>query len=523
VSAIRDSYGPTDRALERALLANFLVHGLALAGMALFLLPALPGGGTASDAERIATIAAHPWRFRVGWMPWQACAVVDLLLAVAMVRVRWIPRGGAIAVLLFTLVAVVPDQWAQALWVTRGVTLAQTDPAAYLVFEREVFPLTAGWGALFYTFAALGWTYCFARAGTWSRLLSFLSVPLWCSMFVAVVAPLLPPALRPSAGFVSIANGLGFLQLQIWLGLVTEAVLHRARPFESHGRLARWRHPGSGFFPRSVDMVANSRLFGAVLEPLPEVTMRSDITDVVYVNYLVPAERAAALLPPGLELQRLGPNGAHALFSFLTYKHGNFGFAFLGPLRRFLPSPVQTNWRVHVVDPRTGHRGIYFVTNAITHAAPALAARLLTEGMPMHVLRRGEVGRTADASLTIALDPGDGSGPDAEMTLRPMASPPVLSGAWAECWSDYREFLAYCVPQDRAMSSQPLRLRVSRQEIDLGIPLDVCAPLEGTVTSRAASAIVGDAAPLCFHVPRVTFTFSIEAHDRYPARTDSRE
>ena len=63
------------------------------------------------------------------------------------------------------------------------------------------------------------------------------------------------------------------------------------------------------------------------------------------------------------------------------------------------------------------------------------------------------------------------------------------------------------------MSSQPLRRRVSRQEIDLGIPIDACEPLEGSVVSRAARAIAGDAEPLCLRVPRVSFEFSLEAHD----------
>ena len=503
-----------DRSLEHALLFNFVIHGVAMLAMAALLLPALPGGSGASDADRVATIAAHPWRFRVGWLPWQLCAVADLWLAIAMARVRWLPRAASAIVVVLTIAAVIPDQYAQAVWITRGVDLARSDAVAYLDLERAIFPLTAGWGALFYTLAALGWTYGFARAGTWSRALSILSVPLWITMLAAVVSPILPEAHRPSPTVVSALNGLGFFQLQIWLGLVTEEVLKRARPDEPHGRLARWRHPGSSVLARLADMLANSRLFGALLEPIPELEMRSDITDVVYVNYLIPADEAQRVVPVGLSLQRLGPGGRYALFSFLTYKHGHFGFAFLGPLRRFLPSPIQTNWRIHVVDPETGHRGIYFLTNACTMVLPSLAARLTTEGMPMHLLHRGEIARDdASGEIRVSLDPGSGTAPDAKIVLRP-APAPALSGPWAECFGSFRDLLAYCVPQDRALSSQPLRRRVSRQEIDLGIPLDVCEPLAGTVESRAARALAGDAEPLCFRVPSVAFSFSVEAHDR---------
>lgn len=501
-----------DRGLERALIANLVVHALAMLGMALILLAALPGGSAASDTERIAAIAEHPWRFRLGWLPWQLCAVADLWLAVAMVRVRWLPRAPAFAVLALTAIAVVPDQYAQALWITRGVELAQGDPAAYLDLERSIFPLTAGWGALFYTLAGLGWTWCFARAGTWSRLLTALSVALWLTMGVAVTAPLWPAEHRPGAAFVAIANGAGFVQLLAWLALVTEQVLRRARPFEPHGRLARWRHPGRGPIARLCDVLANSRLAHAILEPLPELAMRSDITDVIYVSYLVPADAAAALVPPGLELQRLG-GGRYALFTYLSYRHGHFGPARLGPLRRLCPSPIQTNWRIHVTNPRTGHRGIHFVTTAITSTAMALAARLLTEGMPMHVLGRGTSLARAGGELRLTLDPGAGSAPDAELELRPLDAPPRLAGAWAECFTDYRDFLAYCVPQDRALSSQPWRGRIARQEIDLGIPLDACTPLAGTVRSTAARALAGEREPLCFHVARVSFAFSSERHD----------
>ena len=93
---------------------------------------------------------------------------------------------------------------------------------------------------------------------------------------------------------------------------------------------------------------------------------------------------------------------------------------------------------------------------------------MTTEGMPMHVFAHAALGRE-NGKVRVTLDPGTGSAPDASLTLEEAAAP-ALTGAWAECWPDFRSFLAYCVPQDRAMSSQPLRGRVSRQEIDLGDP-----------------------------------------------------
>jgi hypothetical protein len=73
--------------------------------------------------------------------------------------------------------------------------------------------------------------------------------------------------------------------------------------------------------------------------------------------------------------------------------------------------------------------------------------------------------------------------------------------------------LAYVVPQDRGFSTQPWHGRVTRQEIRLEIPLSACEPLEGRVSSRAATAIVGAAEPFCFRVASVRFRFDREEYD----------
>lgn len=301
--------------------------------------------------------------------------------------------------------------------------------------------------------------------------------------------------------------------LFVALFVVAERRLRDVMPTEKHGRMARWRHPSRNPLARLIDGVASSRVISAWLEPLPIVTMVSDIEDVVYVNYLVPAERLAPYLPWGLELSRLGPDGKYALFSFLTYRHGNFGFRLLGPLRKLMPSPLQTNWRIHVKDPRTQIEGIYFVSNAIDATAPALGARLFTEGMPMHVFGRTTFVRDPTTGRVVfELSAGDGSAPDAKGSLMPCDAP-VLDDEWRACFDSFQGFLEYAVPQNRAMSGQAWHRRVTRHEIDLPIDLSKCEPLTGTVESSAVEAIVGNAKPVCFRVARLHFTFSEELHD----------
>ena len=114
--------------------------------------------------------------------------------------------------------------------------------------------------------------------------------------------------------------------------------------------------------------------------------------------------------------------------------------------------------------------------------------------------------------VSVRLKPGSGSGPDLEADLRP--GPAELPAPFDACWSSYREFLDYAVPQDRAFSVQQWYERLTRQEIELGIPLDVCQPLAGHVFSRAAEALLGQPACVSFRVPSVAFRFDREERDR---------
>jgi hypothetical protein len=507
------------RFLEQTLLWNILLHAAAMLSMALLVMPGLPGGPVTDAHEHIRYVAEHPWLWRLGWVPWHACAFIDLLTGIALVRTRWIPCLPAVLTLLATMAAVVPEQIGEFAWVNQGVELARQaaisgDASDYLALEARSFQLTVVVGASLYLLMALGWTWCFVAAGTWSRWLTWLSPFAWGSLAVGSVGLLLPEAIRPGPLLVAISNAVGFPLLELWLILSAEQVLRRARPDEPTGRLRPWRHPRRGMIGAFLDLIANSRLVRAFAEWFPVVAFRSDITDVIYVNYLVESSLLERFVPAGFELQRVGPNGRYALFTFLTYKHGHFGPAFLGPLRRLMPSPVHSNWRTYVVDPRTGKVGVYFVTNAIASTVHALGGRLLSEGMPMHALARGEVLAHPDGRFDLNLDPGDGSGMEVKAHLRPGEA--VLPPPWSECWASYRDFLQYAVPQDRAFSAQPWYGRITRQEIALNIPLESCEPLAGEVVSSTAALYVGKAEPLCFRVPRVDFLFDQEQYDALP-------
>lgn len=499
--------------LEAALLFTLVVHLLAMLSM-LLLLPGIPGGTNAAVADRASHLAAHPWLWRIGWFPWQLAALSDLLVGVALLRTPWIPRLPALVACVLTLLAIIPDQAAQCGWTWAGVSLAReavrsgtTD--AYLAYETRTFVLTAGWGAIGYTLAAVAWTLCLAPTAIWSRFLTALSIVTWAIFAAATAFAFAPGSVRhtPSiARAVSIGNAVAFVLLMVWFVCVTEAAMKLARPYTDHGAHARWRHPARGVLPRICDLAANSRLARMACRLLPAAPMASDITDVVYANYLVPSASVERFVPSPLQLQRLGPDGRYALFTHLTYRHGNFGPLLFGPLRRLWPSPIQANWRLYVQDPRTGRRGVLFLTTAITSTPHALATRLLADGVPMHVPFSADLMRASDGTIRLRIDPGGGTAPDVLATLAPAAAQ-TLTPPWSLCFASWRNLLEYCVPQDRALCVATPGGRVIRQEIALSIPLESCHPLSGMVTSDAARAIAGDAQPLCFVVDRVAFRF----------------
>lgn len=123
-----------------------------------------------------------------------------------------------------------------------------------------------------------------------------------------------------------------------------------------------------------------------------------------------------------------------------------------------------------------------------------------------------------DGAIRVRLDPGSGSAPDLKPTH---PANPVLPAAWNDCFPSYENFLAYAVPQDRALVTQPWYDRVVRQEISLGIPLSACEPLQGAVQSQAAENYVGQTEAVFFLVPQVAFLFSEERFDSQKKETGS--
>jgi hypothetical protein len=275
-----------------------------------------------------------------------------------------------------------------------------------------------------------------------------------------------------------------------------------------HARGA-YRHPYPGLYGRLLERVLNARTLArvrlALLSRLPFPVLRSDVADVVYVTWMVDARAAAALLPAGL---RLWTHEGKTPLTVLTYRHGHFGPALAGPLRRLFPSPLQSNWRLYLdgpLPPEAPPQAVWFLENIIDNGAYVAATRLFSDIMQTHRPAHFSHGPLGDGYAT-RIDGGAGSAPAFACTVVPAAQstlPPDFAGAFAS-WDDAVAMLA-C--QDAALGWSARLDRLVLSHIDLPIPLDAVRPLvpAGPIACSLLDALPAAGEPLCFLVPRVPF------------------
>lgn len=269
-----------------------------------------------------------------------------------------------------------------------------------------------------------------------------------------------------------------------------------------------YRHPRAGWPGRLFAALANcTRLANvrqAILSRLPFLTLHSDVRDVVYVSWLVDAAAAQRLLPAGVVLwQREGKTP----FTVLTYRHGHFGPALPGPLRRLLPSPLQSNWRLYLHHTPPGAPAVpcvYFLKNIMDSLPHALGTRLFSDILPTHLA----AGMTLDVSATqarCAIAPGAGSAPSLDVQADIVAEQ-VLDADWQALFGNWRDAVAFLACQDAAIAHVPRNGKLVFGEIDLPVNLD---QVQALAASHAQCGLLAQLPPLstpfAFLVPGVAF------------------
>jgi Uncharacterized conserved protein (COG2071) len=272
----------------------------------------------------------------------------------------------------------------------------------------------------------------------------------------------------------------------------------------------RFVHPRRGVVAALVSSLANSarlaRLRRTITTRIPFLTLESDVTDVVYMTWMLDADKLASLTPPGTQLwtrDGLTP------FTILTYRHGNFGPSMLGKLRVLFPSPLQSNWRLYLAQspseaPRV--RTVLFLKNVMSSAIYALGTRVFSDALATHLPKAFDFYRDAER-FQIDIISGEGSSPSLQAQLRICTRrelPPTFRKAFTT-WDEAANFLA---SQDAAVNIDGRTGRLAFAEIDLPFDGRTIQPLEldeSTFRSEYAASFGTNNSAMCFLLPRVKF------------------
>ncbi|CAM3138864.1 DUF2071 domain-containing protein [Janthinobacterium lividum] len=269
-----------------------------------------------------------------------------------------------------------------------------------------------------------------------------------------------------------------------------------------------YRHPRAGWPGRLFAALANSTRFAnlrqAVMSRLPFLTLHSDVRDVVYVSWLVDAAAAQQLLPAGATLwQRDGKTP----FSVLTYRHGHFGPALPGPLRKLLPSPLQSNWRLYLDHTPPGAPAVpcvYFLKNIMDSLPHALGTRLFSDILPTH-LADGMTLEVTPTQARCSIAGGAGSAPSLDVQAD-IVSEHTLDADWQALFGNWRDAVAFLACQDAAIAHVPRNGKLVFGEIDLPVDVD---QVQALTALRADCGLLGQlppvSKPFAFLVPKVPF------------------
>jgi hypothetical protein len=263
----------------------------------------------------------------------------------------------------------------------------------------------------------------------------------------------------------------------------------------------RFESPDRGPWGRFQDLLANSRglarLRRAIFSRLPFPVLASDVRDVVYANWVVPLAAMANEIPPGVAvLERDGLT----IITALTYRHGGFGPALAGPLRRLFPSPRQSNWRLYLARPGI----VLFVKNIFDSALYALGTRLFSDALPSHHAARFDHASDAAGCRVDIGGPGSAPGLTLEAVSTDVRALPTDFAPFFATWDEAVRFL--CL-QDTAVARIEGEPGLAHAQIDLPIDVAAVEPLTATACVPGAWLTARGVAgqPFCFRVPAVPF------------------
>ncbi|OOG16080.1 hypothetical protein BWD42_22110 [Sphingobacterium sp. CZ-UAM] len=236
--------------------------------------------------------------------------------------------------------------------------------------------------------------------------------------------------------------------------------------------------------------------------PFSDVKLRSDISNVVYLNWMIPLDKIQHLIPEGIQVDVIQ---GKVLFSILTYRHGHFGPAAPKGLRPFYSSPLQSNWRFYIAaDAKLCKEPtVLFVSNCMSSLPYCLGSRLFSNMMYTHH-PLSFIHQCIDGGIHTKIDPGAGSAADLEVICHAIDEWKI-PGDFLPISTHPRELLEKIIVQNRALTSQALNLS-HIATISLDFDFKEIKPLKiDFFKSHSLYEIVDEEECFAFQIPSLTF------------------
>ncbi|MCU4580595.1 DUF2071 domain-containing protein [Acinetobacter gyllenbergii] len=214
-----------------------------------------------------------------------------------------------------------------------------------------------------------------------------------------------------------------------------------------------------------------------IMRRLPFLRLQSQVSNVVYLSWLVDVEQVRLRYPKYVPLWE---KDGKTIFTILTYQHQHFGFSFLGKLRQLMPSPKQSNWRFYLDDsqPKT----VIFEQVMVDQALYVMGGRLASDVMPAQYASTFQHQRDEQVIHTeISVDDHYSLKSDIQIKGEKQ-----LPAAWQCLFSSWDEAVRFLVAQDHAwaewvdqptrMSQGDIQMPVQFQQIQAAKILSLQAP-----------------------------------------------
>ncbi len=245
------------------------------------------------------------------------------------------------------------------------------------------------------------------------------------------------------------------------------------------------KHPNAFTYPRPklsgklLNALLNNSIFikakRFLFFPFTKAQLKSDVTNVVFLNWLIPFESIAHLVPEHVKLKQYD---GQVLLTVLTYKHGNFRPVAFDRFKGIFGSPLQSNWRLYIENNTCFHSlepTVFFVKNIIGGFTYTIGSRCFSNILQTHLPDSFE--HYADANQFVTkINPGHSNSPDLEITLETKPDWEIPSNMQPYFQNKEALIRAIC-NQDAAISDLPDTNKYALAKINLGFDHASLEPL----------------------------------------------